>query len=216
MVPRPDVTALPASTTLAEFEQAFSREGYSRIPVYGDDLDDIHGFVHAKDLLQLSSDVLDQPLPPEMLRSLLVVPESARVDRLLEDMRRNRNHLALVIDEHGGTAGIVTMEDIVEEVVGEIRDEHDTETDGVRRVSANRWIIDASMRPTEVRRAVDLDLPEGEYDTMSGFVMERIGRIPRVGDRIEEEDWTMRVRSMVGRRVGEVDVIAKRTRDKDE
>jgi CBS domain containing-hemolysin-like protein len=216
MVPRPDVTALPASTTLAEFEQAFSREGYSRIPVYGDDLDDIHGFVHAKDLLQLSADVLDQPLPPEMLRSLLVVPESARVDRLLEDMRRNRNHLALVIDEHGGTAGIVTMEDIVEEVVGEIRDEHDTETDGVRRVSANRWIIDASMRPTEVRRAVDLDLPEGEYDTMSGFVMERIGRIPRVGDRIEEEDWTMRVRSMVGRRVGEVDVIAKRTVDKDE
>jgi CBS domain containing-hemolysin-like protein len=214
MVPRPDVTALPLTTTLAEFERVFTAAGYSRIPVYEEDLDDIRGFVHAKDLLRLSSDDLDRPIPEEMVREVLVVPESARVDRLLEDMRRNRNHLALVIDEHGGTAGIVTMEDIVEEVVGEIRDEHDVETDGVRKVSANRWIVDASLRPTEVRRTVDLDLPEGEYDTVSGFVMERIGRIPRVGDRIEEETWTMRVRSMEGRRVGEVDVIAKRARSR--
>jgi CBS domain containing-hemolysin-like protein len=130
-------------------------------------------------------------------------------------MRRNRNHLAIVIDEYGGTAGIVTMEDIVEEVVGEIRDEHDTETDGVRKVSATRWIVDAALRPTEVRRASGLDLPEGEYDTISGLVMERIGRIPRVGDRIEDETWTMRVRSMEGRRVSDVDLIAKRRRSNE-
>lgn len=216
MVPRPDVTALSLDTTLAEFERAFTAEGYSRIPVYEGDLDNIRGFVHAKDLLQLSPDDLDRPIPDDMVRKVLVVPESARVDRLLEDMRRKRNHLAVVVDEHGGTAGIVTMEDIVEEVVGEIRDEHDTETDGVRKVSPNRWIVDAALRPTEVRRASGLDLPEGEYETVSGFVMERIGRIPQVGDRIDDPSWTMRVRSMEGRRVGEVEVIAKRARSRDE
>ena len=215
MVPRPDVTALPLTTTLAEFERAFTEQGYSRIPVYQEDLDDIRGFVHAKDLLQLSPDDLDRAIPEEMLREVLIVPESARVDRLLEDMRRNRNHLAIVIDEYGGTAGIVTMEDIVEEVVGEIRDEHDTETDGVRKVSATRWIVDAALRPSEVRRASGLDLPEGEYDTVSGLVMERIGRIPRVGDRIEDETWTLRVRSMEGRRVSDVDLIAKRRRSNE-
>ena len=216
MVPRPDVTALPAAATLAQFEDAFTAAGYSRIPVYTDDLDDIRGFVHVKDLLRLSVDDLDRPVPTDMIRQALVVPESARVDRLLEDMRRNRNHLAVVVDEHGGTAGIVTMEDIVEEVVGEIRDEHDTEADGVVRLGHNRWVVEASLRPTEVHRACGIDLPEGEYDTVSGFIMERLGRIPQVGDLVEEEGWTMRVRSMEGRRVGDVDVTAKRTRSRDE
>lgn len=216
MVPRPDVTALPITTTPAEFERAFTAQGYSRIPVFADDLDDIRGFVHAKDLLQLSPDALDRAIPEEIVRQALVVPGSAHVDRLLEDMRRNRNHLAVVIDEHGGTAGIVTMEDIVEEVVGEIRDEHDTEADGVVRLGPNRWVVEASLRPTEVHRACGIDLPEGEYDTVSGFIMERLGRIPQVGDRVEEEGWTMRVRSMDGRRVGDVDVTAKRTRSRDE
>lgn len=216
MVPRPDVVAVASVTTLAELEQVFTREGYSRIPVYAEDLDDLRGFIHVKDLLRVSPDDLDMAIPAAMLRPLLVVPESVRVDRLLEDMRRRRNHLAVVIDEHGGTAGIVTMEDIVEEVVGEIRDEHDTETEGVRRISPNRWVIDASLRPAEVRRACGLELPEGEYDTLSGLVMDDLGRIPQVGDRVESEAWSIRVRSMIGRRVGEVDVLVKRGRARDE
>lgn len=212
MVPRPDVVALPHTAAVSEFEQTFTDEGYSRIPVYAEDLDDIQGFVHVKDLLAIPPRESDQPIPASLIRRLLIVPESARVDRLLEDMRRRRNHLAVVIDEHGGTAGIVTMEDIVEEVVGEIRDEHDIETEGIRRVSPNRWVVDASMRPNEVRRACEVDLPEGEYDTVSGLLMERIGRIPEVGDRVEDDGWTLRVRSMEGRRVGDVDVIVKRRR----
>jgi CBS domain containing-hemolysin-like protein len=212
MVPRPDVVALPATTILADFERVFAEEGYSRIPVFDDDLDDLRGFVHVKDLLDLAPEALAQPPAPAIVRPLLVVPESARVDRLLEDMRRGRNHLAAVIDEHGGTAGIVTMEDIVEEIVGEIRDEHDIEGDGVRRVSPTRWVVDASLRPGEVRRACGIGLPEGEYDTISGLMMERLGRIPNVGDRVDDERWTLRVRSMHGRRVGEVDLISKRGR----
>ena len=215
MVPRPDMVAAPTTTTYRDFERMFTEEGFSRVPVYAANLDDIRGFVHAKDLLRISPDDYDRPIPESMIRKALIVPESARVDRLLEDMRRQRNHLAIVIDEHGGTAGMVTMEDIVEEVVGEIRDEHDTEADGVRKLSANRWVVDASLRPAEVRRACGVALPEGEYDTVSGFVMERVGRIPEVGDRIVDELWTMRVRSMDGRRVESVEVIAKKGRTRD-
>ncbi|HEX2152756.1 MAG TPA: hemolysin family protein [Acidimicrobiia bacterium] len=209
MVPRPDVVALPASVSLGELERTFVEGGHSRIPIYGEDLDDLVGFVHIKDLLGRESADHDSPLDSSMVRPLLVVPESARVDRLLEDMRRGRNHLAAVVDEHGGTAGIVTLEDIVEEIVGEIRDEHDVESDGVRRLSANRWLVDAIRRPSEVTRACGVDLPEGEYDTMSGLVMDHLGRIPVAGDRIDADDWAIRVRSMDGRRVGQVELVVK-------
>jgi len=216
MVPRPDVVAVPATTTLAELERMFVEAGHSRIPIYGEDLDDLLGFVHVKDLLTVEAGDLDSPIPPSMLRPLPVVPETARVDRLLEEMRRNRNHLAAVIDEHGGTAGLVSMEDIVEEIVGEIRDEHDLESPGVRRMTPGRWLIDGGLRPSEVRRACDVRLPEGEYDTVSGLLMEHLGRIPTVGDRIDTDDWTMRVRAMDGRRVSEVELILKRGRKRDE
>lgn len=216
MVPRPDVVALPLTASVTEFEAVVTQRGYSRIPVYSVDLDDVRGFVHVKDLLKVPAPQLDHPLDESLVRPLLVIPESAQVDHLLEEMRRQRNHLALVIDEHGGTAGIVTMEDIVEEVVGEIRDEHDAETEGVRRMSPNRFLVDASLRPAEVERFAGVQLPEGEYDTVSGFMMERIGRIPEVGDRVDGERWTLRVRSMQGRRVGEVDMMIKRGRTRDE
>lgn len=216
MVPRPDVVALPRSSTLAELEQEFIDEGHSRIPIYGDDLDDLVGFVHIKDLLGVEEEDMSGPIPPHVIRPLLVVPESAAVDRLLEDMRRKRNHMAAVIDEHGGTAGIVTMEDIVEEIVGEIRDEYDVESPGVIRMSASRWLIDAALRPTEVRRACEVDLPEGEYDTLSGLIMEHLGRIPVVADSIEGDGWTLRVRSMEGRRVGQVELIVERGRTRNE
>ncbi|MFP3914853.1 MAG: hemolysin family protein [Actinomycetota bacterium] len=216
MVPRPDVVALPASAGLAELEQVFIDQGHSRIPIYGQDLDDLVGFVHIKDLLGMEGETVEGEIPGSLIRPLLVVPESAPVDKLLEDMRRERNHLAAVIDEHGGTAGIITMEDIVEEIVGEIRDEYDSESPGVRRVSGNRWLIDAALRPAEVRRACEVDLPEGEYDTVSGLVMENLGRIPAVGDRIDGTAWSLRVRSMDGRRVERVELIVKRGRTRNE
>ena len=216
MVPRPDIIALPSTTTPSEIERLVVEAGHTRIPIHGDDLDDVHGFVHAKDLLGLDRSLFGDPIPAELIRPLTVVPESVAVEQLLEDLRRSRSQMALVVDEYGGTAGIVTFEDIVEEIVGEIRDEHDSETAGVRRVSANRYLVDGSLRPDEVTRATAIVLPEGEYDTIGGLVMDRIGRIPETGDRVDDERWTMRVRRMDGRRVSEVDVIAKRGRARDE
>lgn len=216
MVPRPDVLALPTSATLRELEQAFLEEGHSRIPIYGEDLDDLKGFIHVKDLLEVEPEDMDDPIPESLIRSVPIVPESARVDRLLDEMRQERNHLAAVIDEHGGTAGIVTMEDIVEEIVGEIRDEYDTDSPEISRMSATRWVIDGALRPSEVKRACDVDLPEGEYDTVSGLIMEQLGRIPSAGDRIDGRGWMLRVRSMDGRRVGKVELVVKRGRTRND
>lgn len=216
MVPRPDVLALPESSTLAKLEQAFVEEGHSRIPIYREDLDDLVGFVHVKDLLTIEPDDMTGSIRPALLRPLLVVPESAGVDSLLEEMRRKRQHLAAVIDEHGAMAGIVTMEDIVEEIVGEIRDEYDRESPGVTRMAPGRWAIDATLRPSEVRRACEVELPEGEYDTVSGLMMDHLGRIPRVGDRIGGTDWSLQVRSMDGRRVDQVVLVMEQQRASNE
>ncbi|HEX7100354.1 MAG TPA: hemolysin family protein [Acidimicrobiia bacterium] len=212
MVPRPDVVALPVTVTLEELQKVFIDEGHSRIPLYRKDLDDLVGFVHVKDLLEVEDLPLSSPIPASMIRPLLVVPESARVGRLLEEMRRERNHLAAVVDEHGGTAGIVTMEDIVEEIVGEIRDEHDLEPVGVRRLAENRWLLDGALRPSEVRRACTVDVPDGDYDTISGLIMEHLGRIPAPGDVVDTDGWSLRVRSMEGRRVHQVELISRRER----
>ncbi len=206
MVPRREVVAVPLSITPAEVEQLVVRTGHSRFPVYEEGVDDLVGFAHAKDLLRVPDHRRQVPLDRSLVRPLLVVPESGKVDRLLAEMRRQRNHLALVVDEHGGTAGIVTLEDLLEELVGEIRDEHDRREDELRRLGGERFVVPGTMRPDELTRPIGLRLPEGDYDTVGGFVMERLERVPRRGDRVEFDGWVLRVRRMDGFRVAEVEV----------
>jgi CBS domain containing-hemolysin-like protein len=210
MVPRPDIVGLPATATPAEIAQIVTEEGFSRIPIYGQDIDDLIGFVHAKDLLDVADDRFDESMDPRLIRPLMVVPESAPVRPLLKEMQQSGRHLALIIDEHGGTAGLLTLEDIVEELVGEIRDEYDEGEADVRRIGEADWFYaPGSVRPDQLRNATGIDLPEGEYETLGGFVMDRLGRIPRRGDRIEHEGWVLRVRRMDGRRVAEVELLAR-------
>jgi len=210
MVPRPDIVALPVTATPAEIERVVTEEGFSRIPVFGEDVDDIVGFVHAKDLLSIPDDAYNEPIPPEIIRPLLVVPESAPVRPLLADMQRNGRHLALIIDEHGGTAGLLTLEDIAEELVGEIRDEYDENESEVRQIGDARWYyVPGSARPDQLKTIVGIDLPEGEYETIGGFLMDRLGRVPRRGDRIQFGDWIIRVRRMDGRRIEEVELLGQ-------
>lgn len=210
MVPRPDIVALGTTATPTEIAALVTEEGFSRIPVYQGDIDDIIGFVHAKDLLTIPDGADNSPIPPGIIRPLLIVPESAPVRPLLADMRRNGRHLALIIDEHGGTAGLLSLEDIAEELVGEIRDEYDEDESEVRQIGDARWYyVPGSARPDQLKTIVGIDLPEGEYETIGGFLMDRLGRVPRRGDRIQFGEWIIRVRRMDGRRIKEVELLGQ-------
>ena len=173
-------------------------------------IDNLVGFIHAKDLLNVDEDNYDQPLPTELIRPLLAIPETASIRPLLAEMQRTGRHLALIVDEHGGTAGLLSLEDIAEELVGEIRDEYDEGEARGRRLGESEWFrVPGSMRPDELRQLTGLQLLDGEYETLGGFLMERLGRIPRRGDAISEDLWVMRVQGMDGRRVTEIDVYRR-------
>lgn len=204
MVPRPDIKAAPVETPVSEIQELMRVTGHSRIPIYAGDLDDIVGLIHVKDLMAEDVD-RDGPLAPSRIRDPLVVPETAALRSVLDEMRQARTHLAVVVDEHGSTAGIITMEDIAEELVGEISDEHDRRRQLVS-VDGNGNIVAAgTVRPDELAR-FGVKLPTGDYETIGGLVMERLGRLPRRGDVILDPAWRLTVRSTDGRRVGEVEI----------
>jgi CBS domain containing-hemolysin-like protein len=204
MVPRTDIVAAPLDVTPAELEKLVIETGHSRIPLYTENLDHIVGFFHIKDLLKVPDDRRDKPLSRRFIRQMLVVPESLKLHPLLLAMRRQRRHFALVVDEHGGTAGVVTLEDLLEELVGEIRDEHDVGELGIIVLGEGRYRVPGTLRIDEIETRIGADLPEGEYETVAGFLMDRLGRIPEPDDVVAHDGWTLRVASMQGRRVEQV------------
>lgn len=206
MVPRPDLIAVSTKESAAAVERTVVETGHSRIPVYGDDLDDIRGFVHAKDLLTVGGDRYHQPIEGRLIRAVPVVPETMPVSPLLETMRSEGVHIAVAIDEHGSVAGLVTLEDIVEELVGDIRDEHDIrEVMEVRAAGRNRFLVAGQTR---LDRLADVGavLEDGDYETVGGYLMAELGRVPRHGDSVTTETFEIRVRRMDGRRVREVEL----------
>jgi CBS domain containing-hemolysin-like protein len=209
MVPRTDVVAAPVTATPAQLQETILESGHSRIPVYAGDIDHVVGFFHAKDLLRVPARDMDAPVARSLIRPMLVVPESRNVRPLLLEMRQQRRHFALVVDEHGGTAGIVTLEDVVEELVGEIRDEFDVRELGIEQLADERYLVPGTLRIDEAAGHLGVDLPEGDYETVAGFLMDRLGRIPKRRDAVEHDGWRLRVRSMQRRRV--VQVVIERT-----
>jgi CBS domain containing-hemolysin-like protein len=208
MVPRPDVRAAPADATVSQVQELMRATGHSRIPIYRDDLDDILGFAHVKDLMVVEMERRETPLDPSLIREALVVPETAPLRSILAEMRRARSHLGIVVDEHGSTAGIITLEDIAEELVGDISDEHDSRQQRVAVDGSGRVIAEGSVRPDELSR-FGIDLPGGDYETIGGLVMDRLGRLPRRGDVVEDDGWRLRVLSVEGRRVGQVEITTR-------
>lgn len=204
MVPRTELTSIPSSATPEELERLVLETGHSRFPVFGENLDQILGFFHSKDLLKVPPEGRTKPLPPRFFRQMLIVPESRKLHPLLFDMRRQHLHFALVIDEHGGTAGVVTIEDLVEELVGEIQDEHDEPESEIERVGEGRFLAPGSLRVHEAADSIGLELPEGDYETIAGFIMDKLQRIPQRRDEVVHEGWTIRVTSMHRRRVEQV------------
>jgi CBS domain containing-hemolysin-like protein len=204
LVPRTEIVAVPATITPRELELLVVSTGHSRLPMYDDHLDQILGFVHAKDLLRVPPTDRDRPLNARFLRPMLIVPESKKLHPLLFEMRRQRKHFALVVDEHGGTEGIITMEDLLEELVGEIRDEYDITERTIERLGGDRFLIPGSLRIDEMSDRLNVSLPEGEYETVAGFLMDRLGRIPKRRDTVTHEGWRLRVMAMHRRRVVQV------------
>lgn len=208
MVPRPDVVAVPDTATPADVGRLVVETGHSRLPVYRETLDDVAGFVHAKEVLRVPEGEWERPLPPEVIRDMLVAPESRSLLHVLADMRARRTHVAVVVDEHGGVEGLLTLEDVLEELVGDIRDEFDRREGTVWPLGGGRVVADGRLRPDELEPAAGLRLPEGDYDTLGGFVMARLGHVPVAGDEVLHDGWTIRVRRMEGRRVDLVELIA--------
>lgn len=204
MVPRTELTAVPLSATAADIERHAMESGHSRFPVYAENLDRVVGFFHAKDLLRVEHEDYDKPIPRQFIRQMLVVPETRKLQPLLFDMRRERSHFALVIDEHGGTAGVVAIEDVIEELVGEIRDEHDESEAGIERLNDWQFLVPGTLRIDEAADRLGVHLPLGDYDTIAGFLMDKLQRIPKRRDVVEHNGWRLRVRTMHRRRVVQV------------
>lgn len=206
MVPRPDLVAMPVSESAASLERTVVATGHSRIPVYGEDLDDIRGFIHAKDLIGVADDDLDRPLDPSLVRTVPMVPETTPISPVMEMMRSEGVHMALAIDEHGGVAGLVTLEDIAEELVGDIRDEHDIrEVMEIRPAGRDRYLVAGQTRIDRLAE-IGARVADGEYETVGGYIMAELGRVPRRGDLVEGQNFEMTVRRMDGRRVREVEL----------
>ena len=213
MVPRTDIVALAVTAPLDEIVDTIVSAGHSRIPVYEETIDNVIGILYAKDLLPFLAKTATPDLRA-VLRPPLFVPESISVDDLLHMLQRQKVHIAIVLDEYGGTAGLVTIEDLIEEIVGEIQDEYDVEEPMVVQISDNEARIDgrASIDELTEHFAVELDDEDREqYDTVGGLIYHEIGGVPVVGDKIEIEGLTLTVESTDGRRVGKVLVVRRPT-----
>lgn len=204
MVPRTNIDAIGPQATCQDLRRLAVGSGHSRFLVVTEDVDDVLGVVQAKDVLRVPTGARESTPIASLVQPVLAVPESALLGPLLGDMRRSRSPLALVVDEHGGTAGIVTIEDVVEELVGEIRDEYDPAEPAVVRLPGGRWRIPGAWRLDEAERDTGVALPPGPYDTVGGLVMERLGRMPVPGDVIELGEGRLVVVDMAGLAVGHV------------
>jgi putative hemolysin len=207
MRPRTEVTFIDGATTIADARSMVRDGPYSRFPVIGKSPDDVLGFVHIRDLMP-SEEAQDRRPVRTIAREILALPGTNRVLPSLSRMRKVNQHIALVVDEYGGTDGVVTLEDLVEELVGEIYDEYDTGAEHEDRVSiANGTIdVDGGLILQEFRAASGIELPEGHYETVAGFIMDRLGRLPRAGDRVQVPGYVLTVLSMDRLRIARVRV----------
>ena len=209
MVPRVRVVGVAAESTVAELVAAAVATGHSRFPVFAADLDDIVGLVHVKDVFRLAPGERAETPVASLVGPIVAVPESRPLDDLLGDLQDAEAHLAVVVDEYGGTAGIVTLEDLVEEIVGEISDEYDPPGAALTQAGpGGSVVLPGGLHPDEVDDACGFAMPEGPYETLAGFVLDRLGHLPVEGEWFEEDGWLFRVAGLDRRRIAAVTVLA--------
>ncbi len=209
MVPRIDIAALDQHTTVREAVDFALANGHSRIPVYQESIDRVLGILYVRDLLPLLKNGQLNTLIDSLVRPAYLVPESMKVDDLLRNLQTRKVHLAVIVDEYGGTAGLVTIEDLLEEIVGEIQDEYDTEEPLLQQIDSDTWIVDARVLVYDFNDETGLQLTTEEGDTLGGLVYEKLGRVPVVGDVVEVDDVAITVQSVQGLRLEKLQVTLR-------
>lgn len=206
MVPRIDVVSLPSESTFFDVMDIVNEKGHSRVPVWEKTLDNIIGVLYAKDLLKY----FNKDFPPtinEIVRTAYFVPESKRIISLLAEFKKQHIHLACVVDEYGGFSGIVTMEDILEEIVGDIQDEYDQEEEEIQAVSGDAYLLDARLSISDFNDQLGFELPNEDVDTIGGFLFELFGRVPSVREKIKYQgEIEFEVMAITGNKIKKVKV----------
>ncbi|MCU1352001.1 MAG: hypothetical protein JWM05_1210 [Acidimicrobiales bacterium] len=208
LVPRLAVAWLDEHATVGDLIDKALETGHSRFPVCRGDLDDVIGVVHVKDVYRLPPDVRRSSPISEIVQDVFAVPETRDLESLFIELRSRRAHMAIVVDEYGGTAGIVTLEDLLEEIVGEIDDEYDFGQAPVTEAAPGSWLVAGTLHPDEVREILGFDMPEGEYETLAGFLLDQLGHLPEVGERVTYHGWQFEIVEMDRRRIALVRAVA--------
>jgi putative hemolysin len=209
MVPRPKIFALDADTPPAEVGSLIVESGFSRIPAFEGSIDNMVGLVYVKDALRLL-----EKRQPVVIRKILhpvhLVPETKKVAELLKELQKRRSHMAVVVDEHGSVSGLVTLEDLIEEIVGEIEDEYDWEERPVEKLRDGSIVVEGTVPASQLREAHHVPLPEGEFETVAGFMLDRLGRVPKGGEVVEEAGYRFTVVDVEKHRISKVKVESRR------
>jgi len=203
MTPRPDIVAIPESATIGDVRALFREQEYSRFPVYRESLDNIAGFIFVKDLVAPAALDDARPITP-LLRPAVLIPESKRVPELLKQFQRQQTQIAIVVDEYGGTAGLVTVEDLLEEIVGEIRDEYDVESEPIVDEGRGRFLFSGKVDIDEVAQRLNVEIERQGFETVGGFLLSHIGRVPAVGERFEIDELSVEILDAERRRINKV------------
>ena len=215
MVPRTDITAVKECSTTEEIKSVIRTTEYSRIPVYRNSLDNIIGILYAKDLIRLKGTDYNAEDLLKLLRKPLFVPETKKIDLLLKEFQKNKLHIAVVVDEYGGTAGIITMEDILEEIVGDILDEYDIDSEEIKQVTETKYLINGRMSIDDFCDYFKIDdfSEDDDYDTIAGFVFDLAGEFPKINDEFIWNNFKFTIRGMNKRRIAllEMEIIDNNT-----
>jgi CBS domain containing-hemolysin-like protein len=204
MIPRTNISSAPLNATLGEIIKLVTSCGHTRIPIYKDNIDQIVGLLHAKDLLKLMGKDQTSGIPENTLRKPYFVPGQQKISNLLKDLKAKKTHLAIVTDEYGGTAGIITIEDILEEIVGEIMDEHDHEEPLLSIIDDHSVMVDAQLDVEKLENHFNIELPKGEYESVGGFIIQMLDRIPKPAEKIRYKELEITVKSADDRRINKV------------
>lgn len=207
MVPRTDMVMIASDRTVTDFVELAIDKGLSRIPVYGENADDITGIVYLKDAMRTEREGGGDRSVTVLLRAASYVPETKHVSELLAEMRSRKNHMSIVVDEYGGTAGLVTLEDLLEELVGEIEDEFDTDAPAMVHLADGDVVVNATLNVDDLSEELDLELPEGNWDSIGGLVLGLLGRVPVPGDSVVADGARLVVERVDGRRISQVRIV---------